>query len=228
MKKANVFLALDVDSKKEAFALVEKWSPYIVGFKVGPRLGFLMNNQDWKSLAEKGQVFLDYKFFDIPTTVESSVKRAFDLGVNFCTVHSLNGEKCLRNLKQLETTNQRILCVTLLTSFNKNSNPLPLSENIEPQVLVSDLTKVVFNSELSGLVCSALEAPLVRAKNKKALLVCPGIRFIGDSSDDQNRVIDPVAAFNAGADYLVMGRSLIRAQSAESFDNAVKVFQECS
>lgn len=229
MKKAKIFLALDVDSKKEAFTLVEKWSPYILGFKVGPRLGFLLNEQDWKWLSAKGKVFLDYKFFDIPSTVESAVKRAFDLGVNFCTVHSLNGKKCLKSLAGIESSDQKILSVTLLTSFNKETNPLPLSENSETASVVKDLAKVIFDSGLHGIVCSAQETGLIKAENKNAFLVCPGVRFNWDEKDDQSRVVDPLEAFKEGADYLVMGRSLIRAAAdKELFSKSVKVFEECS
>ena len=228
MKKSNVFLALDVDSKKEAFLLVEKWSPYIVGFKVGPRLGFLLNDQDWKWLSERGKIFLDYKFFDIPSTVESAVKRAFDMGVSFCTVHSLNGNKCLKKLSDLQTADNKVLCVTLLTSFDKDSNPLPLSEGVASDVIVKNLTDVVFQSGLSGVVCSAHETSFIKAENPNSLLVCPGIRFSWDENDDQSRVVDPVKAFKDGADYLVMGRSLIRAITDEQFDKALKVFKECS
>lgn len=228
MKKANVFLALDVDSKTEAFTLVEKWSPHIVGFKVGPRLGFLLNEKDWQWLSDRGQIFLDYKFFDIPSTVESAVKRAFDMGVNYCTVHSLNGKKCLEQLSSLQSNDKKVLCVTLLTSFNKNDNPLPLSENVKSEDIVKDLTKVVFESGLMGVVCSAHETAFIKTKNPESLLVCPGVRFSWDESDDQSRVTDPVTAMKDGADYLVMGRSLIRAQSECQFTKALEVLQECS
>ena len=43
------------------------------------------------------------------------------------------------------------------------------------------------------------------------LLVTPGIRLASDNADDQKRIMTPVQAVQAGADYLVIGRSITRA-----------------
>ncbi|MGH1468421.1 MAG: orotidine-5'-phosphate decarboxylase [Bdellovibrionales bacterium] len=222
--KAAVFLALDVDTKDEAFSLVEKWSPHILGFKVGPRLGFQFTQSEWRWLSKKGEVFIDYKFFDIPSTVASSVKVAFDSGASFCTVHALNGLECLKGLAKLEKElNQirpfKVLCVTLLTSFDQEGNVLPLSRNMEPAKVVNTLSDVVFESGLSGLVCSPREVSKVKERYPKGTFVIPGIRFATDSKDDQKRVATPEAAWADGATHLVMGRSLIR---AKDFENTVK------
>lgn len=219
-EKARVFLALDVDDKDKAFDLVQKWSPFVKGFKVGPRLGFQLSTSEWAELSNNGDLFLDYKFFDIPSTTLSAVKRAFDLGVSFCTVHALNGEVCLKGLAKLEVElNQirpfKILAVTLLTSFDQNSNKLPLVSKNSEQV-VSDLTSVVAESGVTGLVCSSAEAKVIKKAYPNLSLVCPGVRFKGDSLDDQKRVMTPKEAFLSGADYLVMGRSLINVEDPNS------------
>ena len=216
--KAKVFLALDVDKKDVALKLVQKWSPYVQGFKVGPRLGFQLSQSEWTSLSKKGDLFLDYKFFDIPSTVVSSVQRAFNLGSSFCTVHALNGEVCLKELSKLEKELNRkrsfkILAVTLLTSFDQNTNRLPLVQRRSESV-VKTLTSLVAHSGLKGLVCSAAEASMVKSLYPKMTLVCPGVRFSGDSSHDQKRVMNPKEAFKAGANHLVMGRSLISVEPA--------------
>ncbi len=211
--KANVFLALDVDCKDAALKLSKKWSPYIKGFKVGPRLGFQLSNDEWQILSEQGELFLDYKFFDIPSTVLSSVKRAFNLGSSFCTVHALNGEVCLKELSLLEKELNklrpfRILAVTLLTSFDQTTNKLPLV-SMSSEGVVKSLSDAVVTSGLEGIVCSATEASFIKESHPNLFLVCPGIRFTGDETSDQKRVVTPKKAFQNGADFLVMGRSLI-------------------
>lgn len=225
--KPQVFLALDVDTKSEAFGLVEKWSGKISGFKIGPRLGFGLSKSEWAWLAKHGDTFIDYKFFDIPSTVESSVKVAFDSGASFCTVHAMNGLEGLRRLAKLEKAlNQirpfKILVVTLLTSFDQDTNVLPLTEGSEPSRIVNKLCDMVFESGLTGLVCSANEVKTLRSKKDTACFVTPGIRFSEDSLDDQKRVATPESAWSDGASYLVMGRSLIRATDIEKTSKALE------
>ncbi len=154
----------------------------------------------------------------------SSVKVAFDSGASFCTVHALNGLECLKGLAKLEKElNQirpfKVLCVTLLTSFDQEVNALPLSRNMEPAKVVSNLSEVVFESGLSGLVCSAQEVLRVKERYPEGTFVTPGIRFAADAKDDQKRVATPEAAWADGATHLVMGRSLIR---AVNFEKTVK------
>jgi hypothetical protein len=43
------------------------------------------------------------------------------------------------------------------------------------------------------------------------LIVAPGIRLGGEEEDDQKRVDTPQAAFDAGANYIVVGRPILRA-----------------
>lgn len=225
--KVSVFLALDVNDKEEAFSLVKKWSPHILGFKIGPRLGFQFTGQDWTWLAEQGESFIDYKFFDIPSTVKSSVQVAFDSGATYCTVHALNGLECLKRLAALEKSlNQvrpfKVLVVTLLTSFDQEKNILPLSLNAKPGKIVNDLSDLVFESGLSGLVCSAQEVSSVKEKCLGGVFVTPGIRFAEDSLDDQKRVSTPQSAWSDGATHLVMGRSLLR---TTNFEKTVSVLE---
>lgn len=216
MSKPKIFLALDVDSKNEAMHLAELWGEHICGVKVGPRLGFQLNAYEWKALSQKAKVFVDYKFYDIPSTVESSIKQVFKTGASFCTVHALNGRVCLKRLASLERLlNQerdfKILVVTLLTSYNQTTNALPLSEARSPQKIVQTLATEAVEAGLTGLVCSSYESSYLSKLHPNLSLVTPGIRFSWDKKDDQSRVLDPEAAWKNGAEYLVMGRSLIRA-----------------
>jgi orotidine-5'-phosphate decarboxylase len=227
----KVFLALDVQDKDKAFELAEMWSPHIAGLKVGPRLGFQLSTQDWSILSKQCDLFIDYKFFDIPSTVLSSVQRSFESGASFCTVHAMNGAQCLKALSKLETELNherpfKILCVTLLTSFDQETNSLPLVSETDTGKIVSKLADVVLRSGLKGIVSSPHEITALKTKDKNAFLVTPGIRFTDDSLDDQKRVMSPAEAWSKGSDYLVMGRSLIRAsESTSQFDKTLKLLE---
>jgi len=84
-----------------------------------------------------------------------------------------------------------------------------LGVNQSPLERVLDLARLAQQSGLDGVVCSAQEAPLLRAElGQRFLLVTPGIRLPGDAAGDQRRVVTPQEALQDGADYLVMGRSI--------------------
>jgi orotidine-5'-phosphate decarboxylase len=65
---------------------------------------------------------------------------------------------------------------------------------------------------VDGIVSSPREAAAVRAiAGAGAIIVTPGIRSAGSAAGDQKRVATPADAIRAGADYLVMGRQIVRA-----------------
>jgi len=65
---------------------------------------------------------------------------------------------------------------------------------------------------MDGIVCSSLEVAKVRAMVPKMTLVIPGVRSSGKSTGDQKRVATPADAIASGADYLVVGRQVTRAE----------------
>jgi orotidine-5'-phosphate decarboxylase len=83
---------------------------------------------------------------------------------------------------------------------------------VPPQEQVLRLARLTRDSGLDGVVCSAQEAPLLKAElGRDFKLVTPGIRLADSAADDQRRVMTPVAALQAGADYLVIGRPITQA-----------------
>jgi orotidine-5'-phosphate decarboxylase len=77
---------------------------------------------------------------------------------------------------------------------------------------VEGLARLAKECGLDGVVCSAQEAPWVRAAAGTSFtLVTPGIRLDSHSKDDQARTVTPPEAIRLGADYLVIGRPITRA-----------------
>lgn len=220
MKKLPVFLALDVNERDQALALAKKTHERILGYKIGPRLLFSSYAGPWKSLLSElkslgpppPKIFLDFKFFDIPTSTLEAVKAARRLGADYATVHAAAGAEALKALRgwqaELEAApNSRpfkILFVTALTSE-------PASAKTRAKVF--DLASLVIEHGFDGLVCSPWEAAALRKQHPRAFLVSPGIRLEGESSGDQKRVMTPKKALAAGSSALVMGRSLIQAKN---------------
>ena len=207
MNKAPVFLALDVNSSDQALSLVKQTHPYIFGYKISPRLLFGCGTDIVRNIQPYGKIFLDFKFHDIPSTTEEAVRSAFHLGADYVTVHASVGRTTLKQLAALEKELNQIrefcvLGVTVLSSIS--GSPADIRRRVE--ILAAD----VFHSGLKGLVCSPWEVESLKAKYPQAFLVTPGIRFEGDSLDDQARVMTPPEAMKKGSSALVIGRSLLK------------------
>ena len=209
MKKPPVFIALDVNSEDQALDLVEKTYLYVSGYKIGPRLYLKYGNAFLEKVKSFGGIFLDFKFFDIPSATEEAVHSAYSVGADYVTVHASVGGETLKRLAQLEKEKSKnrpfkVLCVTVLSSESGSKGSVTKR--------VRSLSDLVIRSGLKGLVCSPLEVQDLRNKYKDAFLVTPGIRFEKDSYYDQKRVMTPEQAFRAGSSLLVIGRSIIRSE----------------
>jgi len=105
-----------------------------------------------------------------------------------------------------------LIAVTVLTSMGAE-DLAELGIHDEPQKQVRRLAELTRRSGLAGVVCSPQEAAQLRAEHGDVFtLVTPGVRPQGASLDDQTRVLTPAAAVRQGADYLVMGRPITRAE----------------
>ena len=212
MKKLPIFVALDVDKEEKALFVARETAPHVEGFKIGPRLFLKYGPSIISKLKIKGKVFLDLKFFDIPSTMESAVQSAFDIGVDVLTVHAQVGEESLKNLAKWEAKLKRkrdfkILAVTVLTSFSQR-NLAPLSRTQSLLSHIESLSDMVMKSGLKGLVCSGEEVAHLRNRHPEAYLLTPGIRFSSSPTQDQKRVFTPKRAIKAGSSALVIGRPI--------------------
>jgi orotidine-5'-phosphate decarboxylase len=223
--KVPLFVALDLDSDSQALKLADELSPFVGGFKIGPRLALKYGAPFVQKISERGLVFLDMKFFDIPNTMLSAVRAGFDAGASLVTVHALSGKEALQSLAQLERELNakrpfRVLAVTLLTSFKQDTLPGALSQ-LDLSKQVEDLAHLSFFSGVRGLVCSPLEVRELRKKFPQSFLVTPGIRRSSDELGDQRRVMGPRQALDSGASALVVGRPIVESanpvQAAKEF-----------
>lgn len=215
-------VALDVDDKDHAFRLAEELGDIAGGFKVGPRLILRYGPEIIKNIARFGPVFLDMKYFDIPSTMVSAVRASFDAGAKLVTVHAQAGIRALSDLAKLEeeyskTGPVKILCVTILTSFDAATLPGILkSQPIDQHVL--ELVKLVNMSGLTGVVCSPHELETLN-DFKNMYFVTPGIRGAEQTAtalasiQDQKRVMSAKEAVALGANGIVVGRPIIEAKS---------------
>ena len=213
-----VVVALDVATQHELNQLLDQLDPAQCRVKVGKELFTLFGPQVLDQLHARGfEVFLDLKFHDIPNTVAAAVRAAAEKGVWMVNVHASGGSKMMRAaraaLTEFGDRAPLLIAVTVLTSMQDSDlAEQGISRSAAEQV--SHLARLAEDSGMDGVVCSAQEAPQLRAeRGSDFLLVTPGIRPADSTRDDQQRVATPEEAVAMGSNYLVIGRPVSRADN---------------
>jgi len=206
---SRVITALDVEDYAKAKSFVDKLYPQVKVFKVGLQLFTSCGPKIIRYINKKGAgVFLDLKFFDIPNTVANAIRQGVRLKTRMMTLHINGGEEMLaaaleaaqEESRRLKIKRPLLLGVTVLTS-----------QKARPRAVLS-LARSGLSCGLDGVVCSAKEAALLRSRIKqKFIIVTPGIRLKGAIADDQKRTAQASQAFACGADFIVVGRPLLKA-----------------
>jgi orotidine-5'-phosphate decarboxylase len=211
----RIIVALDVDTREEALDLVQKLRGKVGLFKVGSQLFTSEGPALVREILDSGEnVFLDLKFHDIPNTVAKAALSAVRLGVSMMTLHAGGGRRMMTSVREalmkaaLPGPRPLTLAVTVLTSMGDQDlkeTGCP-SHSLEQVVR---LARLAHQSGMDGIVASPVELPVLRQEFGKAMiLVTPGIRPAGSDLNDQIRIATPSVAIQAGADYLVVGRSI--------------------
>jgi len=212
----KIIVALDFPSQNPALALADQLDPAKCRLKVGKELFTRSGPELVKSLQGRGfDVFLDLKFHDIPNTTSAAVAAAADLGVWMVNVHASGGEKmmvaCRERLESFGADKPLLIAVTVLTSMS-DSDLAGIGITGSAEAHVSRLAILTRNCGLDGVVCSAQEAPRLKAEQGADFqLITPGIRPLTADKGDQQRIMTPTDALKAGSDYLVIGRPITQA-----------------
>ncbi|EDY87375.1 orotidine 5'-phosphate decarboxylase [gamma proteobacterium HTCC5015] len=212
MSDPRLVIALDFNTESDVLALVERLDPSLCRLKVGKQLFVRCGPSLLETLAKRGfDVFLDLKFHDIPNTVAEACLAAADWGVWMVNVHAQGGRRMMS--AAAEALQRRgdaplLIGVTVLTSMDQ-SDLIDLGIQRQPAQWARSLAGLARESGLDGVVCSAQEAPLMKAHCGQSFqLVTPGIRPAGSAAGDQRRIVTPAQAVANGADYLVVGRPI--------------------
>lgn len=209
--RERIIFALDVDNGHDALGLVDKLGSVIGYYKVGLQLFLAGGFGLVERILGKGhKVMLDLKFLDIPQTTAMAMREAARHGVHLATIHAHVGSVARAAVAEAGST--KVLGVTVMTSYGETERAeLGYPGTIED--LVEARTGIALASGCAGVVASAREAALLRkAYGDDFLIVTPGIRPADHhGKDDQTRVMTPARALAAGADHLVVGRPISRA-----------------
>jgi orotidine-5'-phosphate decarboxylase len=225
--RERLIIALDLPEVAAAEKLVVQLDSAVSFYKIGFELALAKEGIDFAGMLARAdkKVFLDLKLHDIGNTVARAAERAAERGMTFLTVHAF--PQTMRAAVQGRGQSKlKLLAVTVLTSWDDDD-----LKEAGYRMSVSDLVlkRAVQAKEIGidGVVASAAEAAAIREEvGAKMLIVTPGIRPAGSDSGDQKRIVTPMHAIRAGADYLVVGRPVTAA--ADPKTAAERIVEEIS
>ncbi|MDE6771772.1 MAG: orotidine-5'-phosphate decarboxylase [Muribaculaceae bacterium] len=233
MNAKDVIIACDFGSAEACYEFIDKFKdverkPYL---KIGMELFYAAGPEIVRELKKKGfKIFLDLKLHDIPNTVKKAMRVLSGLDVDMVNVHAAGTVEMMRaaleGLTRADGTRPLLIAVTQLTSTSEKA----MREQLLIDASINDtIAKYACNAKeagLDGVVCSPLEASLVKeACGNSFMTITPGIRFADSSVDDQVRITDPARAREIGSDYIVVGRPITAAADpVAAYNRCVKDF----
>jgi orotidine-5'-phosphate decarboxylase len=222
----RLVIALDIDNDEEALGLVADLKGSVGMFKVGHQL-FTAYGPDIvrRIIGMGGRVFLDLKYHDIPNTVAKASAEAAKLGVSIFNVHSLGGLDMMKAAAAAakEAAGKHglpepiVLAVTVLTSMDEMSLRRELKITRSLQREVAHLARLAQRAGMHGVVASPQEIKMLRRSVRgEFIILTPGVRPAWAAKDDQKRVMTPGEAVKTGADFIVVGRPVLKAQDRKA------------
>jgi orotidine-5'-phosphate decarboxylase len=218
----QLIVAVDEPDYGHARVVVEHTAPAVAWYKVGYEAYYGYGDLILTLLREAGkQIFLDLKLHDIPNTVAAAVRTTARSGAKLVTVHASGGAAMLSAAVAAKGAGMRIVAVTVLTSL-ASDDLRSIGVESEPRDQSLRLALLARNCGIDGVVCAVDDAARIRRECGPGFaIVCPGIRPSGSPSGDQRRVATPADAALAGADFIVVGRPVTKADDPAAAARAI-------
>ncbi len=227
----KVIIALDFPVASEVYDFLDLFQGELPFVKIGMQLFYAEGPEIVRRIKRRGHpVFLDLKLHDIPNTVKRAMRSLAGLDVDITNLHAAGGidmmRAALEGLTRPDGSRAKLLAVTQLTSTSEEKMHRELLIAGSMEQAVAHYAKNALAAGLDGVVCSPLEAGLVKAACGAAFLaVTPGVRFADSAADDQARVMTPERARAAGSDGIVVGRPITAAPDpVEAYRRCVREF----
>jgi len=223
----KIIVALDVATKEKALDLVEQLRTEISFFKIGLQLYTAEGPEIVRAvLAAGAKVWLDLKLYDIPNTVARAVDSASNLGVQMLTIHLSGGSEMIRAATTARQKDLLLLGVTVLTSSTEQTlREIGITDTVEDQVI--RLAKLGAAAGIDGVVASPHEIKILRREfGDRIKIAVQGIRPRWAEPGDQKRFLTPREAYEAGADYIGIGRPIT--EHAHPREAVARILEELS
>lgn len=231
--KRDVIIALDFKDGETALNFLDKFTEEKPFVKIGMELFYAAGPDIVRTIKARGhKVFLDLKLHDIPNTVKGGMRSLSGLGADIVNVHAAGTiemmKAALEGVQREDGTRPLVIAVTQLTSTSEERMQKELLINAGINETIVHYAKNAKEAGLDGVVCSPLEAGMVKeAVGKDFLTVTPGVRFADGDVGDQVRVTTPAKAKEIGTDYIVVGRPITKAEDpVAAYRRCMKEFAE--
>ena len=214
----DVIIACDFASAKDTFEFLDKFTEEKPFVKIGMELFYAEGPEIVREIKRRGhKIFLDLKLHDIPNTVKKSMAVLSKLDVDMTNLHAAGTidmmKAALEGLTREDGTRPILIAVTQLTSTSEERMQNELLINASINDTIVKYAQNAKEAGLDGVVCSPLEAGMVKdACSKDFITVTPGVRFADGEVGDQVRVTTPEKAKEIGSDYIVVGRPITQAK----------------
>ncbi len=227
----DVIIACDFASGEETLAFLDRFTGKKPFVKIGMELFYAEGPQIVRQIKARGhKIFLDLKLHDIPNTVKKAMAVLSHLDVDMCNLHAAGTkammEAALEGLTRPDGTRPLLIAVTQLTSTDEQRMKDELLINASLPETVMHYAENAKAAGLDGVVCSPLEAAIVKERcGKEFVTVTPGVRFADSAKDDQSRITTPEKAREIGSDYIVVGRPITQAEDpVAAYERCLKGF----
>ncbi len=227
----DVIIACDFSSKEATMAFLDKFTEDSLYLKIGMELFYAAGPDIVREIKARGhKIFLDLKLHDIPNTVMKAMNVLSKLDVDMCNLHASGTismmEAALKGLMREDGTRPLLIAVTQLTSTSEERMQKDLLINAPLNETVLHYAHNAKVAGLDGVVCSPLEAGIVKGRcGKEFITVTPGVRFADGDVGDQVRITTPAKAKEIGSDYIVVGRPITAAEDpVAAYKRCVKEF----
>ena len=202
-KKDKMKLILSVESEQ----FLAKMTSHILNLVDGIKINHILYDQIEtirRQLRSDQELFVDFKLFDTPNTVESVAKDVISKGGTMLTVSTFNNEETFNRLSELDI---KLLGVTFLTSWSPQEQADITKQPIY-EMWKTHVSRVMKNN-FYGMVCAVDDIHWVKSPIHELKCICPGIKYFeNENHTGQVRSSTPSEAKDAEADYIVIGRSV--------------------
>ena len=179
----EVIIACDFSSAAELYAFLDRFGEERPFVKIGMELFYAEGPAIVREIKRRGhKIFLDLKLHDIPNTVKRAMAILSGLNVDIINLHAFGTIEMMRaaleGLTRPDGSRPLLIAVTQLTSTSEQRMREELLIDHPINEVIVHYAKNAKIAGLDGVVCSPLEAGMVKAAcGKDFLTVTPGVRF---------------------------------------------------
>jgi orotidine-5'-phosphate decarboxylase len=216
-----LYVAIDTPYLDDALALTRRVQAHVGGVKLGLEFFCANGHHGVHEVAQLGlPIFLDLKLHDIPNTVAKAMQAINTLEPAIVTIHASGGRAMMEDAKAAAGSHTKVVAVTVLTSLDDHDlSRVGVADAADVQV--ARLAALAQEAGLDGIVCSGHEVKAVKQSWKDGFFVVPGLRPAGGNSGDQKRTVTPRQARDDGANVLVVGRPISKAEDPDAAARAI-------